>query len=788
MTKKSICRRCIALVCSLMMIILMQPFSASAQFFQVGEATVKTCDYLANDAVYQSEKPLGIWGTSTAKAKISAALYQGKKKIAESSVAAEGNNSVWELTLPGQKGGYDKYSIVLSIDGQKQETYTGILFGEVWLSAGQSNMQLHLEDCEGGLDDLLASKDAYLRAFKCNPRPDGEKGATKPAADISGSWKLGDNPSTLYNFSAVSYYFAKDLRKQMDVPVAIIDASMGSTPIDAWVSKEHVDARPELVNTLKTQGVYETGSHWYSLGAMYYSKIVPLSHLSIAGTVWYGGESNNNHSGAFAELMDVLQENYSKEFGFGDQRMPFVFTQIAPYVYDTVNKRGQTELMDQMTQYYQSHRDSSAMVTIYDLSLQYLDCTMTTPAVIHPTVKKPVGQRLAKAAMGLVYGKETVTAPTLVGYQIQNGVAVLKFDNVGEGLKTVDGSSKGVLGFALAGSNGVWVNATAEISGKDTVKVYSHLLKNPKHVSYAYSDMNTDANLCGSHGIPAAPLRTGGFTSLGVRNYLNCDQELFVYQDYAADAVSVGHAAYQDPWTVHTRSKTSYDKKTYAQGIASVKTTYTKGNAEVVAGMDLTQAVVHTESKGLKNIKNISVQLKNGDNREKSVRLAIGASGNYVYTAPQILAADSDFTTLVFSLKNMTDASGAKSSMAAALCLEMTQLAVCITDSAAGTVWIDDFKLGVDDAWQPDPGSVEYDQNKPAQTTSSTPNASTQSKPDGDNSQEQKGNSFAESLPIIGAGVVVIVAAAVTVLAVLRKKKRVAVPADQAQAPSDDAE
>ena len=69
MTKKSICRRCIALVCSLMMIILMQPFSASAQFFQVGEATVKTCDYLANDAVYQSEKPLGIWGTSTAKAK-----------------------------------------------------------------------------------------------------------------------------------------------------------------------------------------------------------------------------------------------------------------------------------------------------------------------------------------------------------------------------------------------------------------------------------------------------------------------------------------------------------------------------------------------------------------------------------------------------------------------------------------------------------------------------------------------------------------------------------------------
>ena len=155
-----------------------------------------------------------------------------------------------------------------------------------------------------------------------------------------------------------------------------------------------------------------------------------------------------------------------------------------------------------------------------------------------------------------------------------------------------------------------------------------------------------------------------------------------------------GHGEYRNLWTVTNRSAQTFDTEVYVQGIAAVKSTYTAGTGEVLAGMDLTDASLYSIVPGLANIGKLGVQVKNGDSRAKSIRLALTAANGTFYTAAQTLAAGADFTMLTFDLTTLYDANGDPVADAAAVCANMRKLAFAIDDQNGGTVWFDDIKLG----------------------------------------------------------------------------------------------
>lgn len=263
--------------------------------------------------------------------------------------------------------------------------------------------------------------------------------------------------------------------------------------------------------------------------------------------------------------------------------------------------------------------------------------------------------------------------------------------------------SLGVLGFSLCDENGVWVNASAEIINANTVIVYSNFVKNPLHVSYAYCDMNTDANLCASNGIPAAPFTTDSSANFGSRSYLNCDDKVFVVTSFETVGKEVGHGEYQNLWTVANRNTNSFDNSYCVQGTGSVKVDYESGDNEVVAGMNLLQAREYSATVRFENIKFLSAKMSNGDRREKTVRLMIkSADGKIAFSEKQILGRGKGFDTFIFDLSKLYDEYGAAVPYPRKICENLMEMSFCIDDAKTGTIWIDDIKLGTDDYWEPD--------------------------------------------------------------------------------------
>ena len=191
--------------------------------------------------------------------------------------------------------------------------------------------------------------------------------------------------------------------------------------------------------------------------------------------------------------------------------MPFIFTQVAPGQYDQGNKNMEHlgYLATAMSRSFVENKNNNmSMITIYDLPLVHVKDGVSS-AAIHPRTKQPVGERFCTAAMNMVYGGGDVyTAPIYKSMQIKGNAIYLTFDYVGKGLSIINGRGNTVHGFSIAGSDGIYVNAKAEIVGNNVIKVYNERVENPKNVNYGFNNFNYGCNVKNSAGIPIAPFRT----------------------------------------------------------------------------------------------------------------------------------------------------------------------------------------------------------------------------------------------------------------------------------------
>ena len=483
-------------------------------------AEVRLPAIFSDNMVLQRQKPIAVWGWADDGEQVTI-------KLGKNGVSTEAKDGKWRVYLPAMKAG-GPYT--LTVKGQNELIRTNVLMGEVWICSGQSNMEWRMAQTFEPAKAIESSKNAKIRLFTVPKLK-----ANEPVEDVKGAWVFCD-PTTVSNFSAVAYYFGRDLQEELHVPVGLIHTSWGGSPAEVWVREEILADNPlyksEILDRfpeqekwfnaevakwekekaeLEAEGKKITrGRPWgiWKPSELYNGMIAPLVPLAIRGAIWYQGESNAGRAYEYRSLFADMISNWRLDFGQGD--FPFLLVQLAPW--DKAKKRDLAEITREPGESdWAELREAQLLTTKV---LPNVGMAVITDVGdkddIHPTKKEPVGSRLALAARSIAYGEKVAfSGPIYKSLQIKGDKAIVSFDHVGRGLVAKDGELKG---FAIAGADRKFVWAEARING-DTVVVSSPEVSQPVAVRYGWSDFPV-VNLFNRNGLPASPFRTDSFPML----------------------------------------------------------------------------------------------------------------------------------------------------------------------------------------------------------------------------------------------------------------------------------
>lgn len=670
--------------------------------------------------MFQQNKSMNIWGYGAKGKTIKVELSKNGSVIATKSTTI-GADGKWTIAFDAQKGSYDKYSFTAYENGNAFQTVKDILVGEVWLSGGQSNMALTV----GGLqikDEVLAdANNDNIRFFMEPTKPTGETSPYVPEKDIAGAkWGHGNDASQVTNVSAVAYLTVKELQQKLNIPVGFLNTAIGGSVIEAWLSRDVIEAdkNADFKAKLTRRGMYFDKEFWVdgatTITGFYNAKIGPLAGFNIAGALWYQGESNSGRPELYGQELQMLKEAWGNTFGFKASEMPFCYNGVATWVTETASPYWLGLLSEAMEDGFKKIGDSkTAYFPIYDTNYDYKG-----NVVIHPTDKRGVAHHHATAIYNMVYGNEgkVFAAPMMESVTANGDKMVVKFNHVGEGLKTTDGL-KDVHGFSIADEDGIYVGARAEITGKDEVTVWNDGVKNPKNVNYAFCSFNMESNLANSEGFAASPFRSDrsiDYETLDGKNQMKSNfynPQPWAYADGETTweiskekktyygTVNDYYTDFMPAWTTNPVSGNdvatiSFDTNVKAEGKASMKLAYAAAGAYGVGPESGYQSRIFQFG----NFKTISMMVKNPDAREKSLQLSFKSDDAVYTTETQVVKASSDFETITFDLTTLKDVQNAIVADAISILKAAADVQFTITDNAAGTVYLDNVTFGTYDA------------------------------------------------------------------------------------------
>ncbi len=476
----------------------------------------------ADHAVLQREAPVPVWGQAEPGSEVTVEFAGQKKSVA---AAADGKWIVKLDPLPASAEPRDL--IVESKIGDHKLKISDVLVGEVWVCSGQSNMAFGLKGAIGGDEAIASAGDAQLRLFNAQAQAKDE-----PQAAIGGSWAV-DSSASAGNFSAVAYFFGKELRQKLGVPVGLIKSAVGGTVAEAWTPKADLETNPTLkpmldhqaallanypqelakwkerepellkkyeedVAKAKAEGkpaprkpqLADPATNGNRPTGLYNGSITPLVPYAIRGAIWYQGESNSGRGKEYQTLFPAMITAWRKAWGQGD--FPFLFVQITPHNGMSPEVREAQRITTETTQ-------NTAMAVTIDIG---------HASDIHPKDKQPIGQRLALAARVLAHGEKIeYSGPTYDTINVNGNKATLTFKHVGGGLiASSSGGSPDLKGFTIAGADGKFVEAKAVIDG-ETIVVSSDSVSSPTAVRYGWSNV-PEASLWNKADLPASPFQT----------------------------------------------------------------------------------------------------------------------------------------------------------------------------------------------------------------------------------------------------------------------------------------
>ena len=445
------------------------------------KAGIKPNSLFTDHMVLQQGVTVPVWGSAEGEKQITV-------KFNDQVVTAKVINGKWMARLSAMK--YSDSPQAMVISGKKDTVIIhDILVGEVWLCSGQSNMERQLgpRPPQPLIDNWEKERDAatypLIREFYVPL-----KYAVDKTDDVHSTWTVC-SPQTVSDFSAVGYFFARDLYEHLKIPIGIVFSAYGGTPAEDWTSKAALEGNPEL-NDLAKHYDSIMNAHWHPDGqvmnGLYNGMIYPLIPYAIKGVAWYQGESNNDRANQYATVLKNMIANWRTDFHQGD--FPFLIVQVTPHA------EMKPELRDAQLQVSKTVKNTALIVTT--------DCG---DANIHSPYKQPVGQRLGLAARSLAYGEKLeYSGPVYESYTVDGNRIVITFTHTGNGL--VAKNSGFPKGFTICGADKKFVPAFARIDG-DKVIVYSDKVAHPTAVRYGWMNV-PDVNLFNIEGLPASPFRT----------------------------------------------------------------------------------------------------------------------------------------------------------------------------------------------------------------------------------------------------------------------------------------
>lgn len=490
-------------------------------------ADVKLPALVGDNMLLQQGKELNIWGSADPQEKVTVS-FCGQTASAVADAAGK-----WSAKLQPLKCGGP---FEMAIAGKNAITLKNVMIGEVWVCSGQSNMQWTVGSSINAQQEIADANHPNIRLFQV-PRVT----AQAPVSDVKTQWQVC-SPQTVGNFSAVGYFFGRDLNKALNIPVGLIDTSWGGTPAEAWATTESIKADPEYKPLLegweKRIADYPAAVEKYKAevekwktdcaalraagkplppqprgpqgadspnrpGNLYNGMIAPLVSYPIAGAIWYQGESNAGRAYQYRTLLPLMIADWRKSWG---DDFPFYIVQLANFM---------GRKWEPAESAWAELREAQTMTAAMPNNGQAVIIDVGDAADIHPKDKQTVGYRLALIALANPYGQNVeYSGPQYDAMKIEGNRIRLSFTHAC-GMAPKDG--KFLAGFQIAGADKKWFNASAKIDGNDVI-VASREVASPVAVRYAWAD-NPRCNLYNAAGLPASPFRTDDWPGCTINNH-----------------------------------------------------------------------------------------------------------------------------------------------------------------------------------------------------------------------------------------------------------------------------
>ncbi|EMI21833.1 sialic acid-specific 9-O-acetylesterase [Rhodopirellula maiorica SM1] len=478
----------------------------------LGYADVSLPAIFSDHMVLQQETEVPVWGWAEPGEEVKVAI-NGQTKTTQT-----GDDGSWSIKLDSLKPGEPT---TIKVSGKNEITIEDVLIGEVWLGSGQSNMAMTVNRANDFAGEQKKAALPTIRMFKEN-----SGSSATPEKVGNGEWQVCSS-ETVGGFSATLFFFGREIHADLDVPVGLINSSVGGTPIEAWIDADvqradknlqplFAERKPVDLETQKAN--YERALKRYqaqvkkakaegkplprkprdpasvqarkgNVGGLFNGKIAPLIPYAIRGAIWYQGEANSTPSKApfYQYQLPLLIQDWRERWGYD---FPFGWAQLPNY---SGNGRDWPTVREAML------KTLSVPNTGMGINIDIGDTKD-----IHPKNKQEVGRRLSLWALGSVYEQEVaaVSGPLPDGHEIQGDKVVVRFKHA-EGLESSGGP---IVGFEITADGETWVPAEAEIDGESIV-VSSDEVAKPTAVRYAWTN-DPKTNLFNGAGLPATPFRT----------------------------------------------------------------------------------------------------------------------------------------------------------------------------------------------------------------------------------------------------------------------------------------
>ncbi|MFO1446919.1 MAG: sialate O-acetylesterase [Opitutaceae bacterium] len=467
--------------------------------------------------VLQRGRPVPIWGRADPGETLTVRFH---RQTVSTTAPADGR---WIVYLEALEASREPAQLV--VEGKNTVTVSDVVVGEVWLCSGQSNMEWPVARADRAEAEMAAAKFPLLRHFKV-----ARTVSDLPTDALAGSWVVA-SPETVSGFTAVGYFFARDLHRKLGVPIGLINSSWGGTPIEAWMSPAALASDPafavvaerwktalaeypqrkaahekELAEwTAEWEGAKAVGKPFTrrrpvappgpgdpdTPSGLFNGMINPVLPFALRGTIWYQGENNVGRASEYHALFSAMITHWRAHFGQGD--FPFYWVQLP-------NFRGSNAAGFS----WALLREAQSRTLVLPETGQVVTIDIGDPDNLHPGNKQEVGRRLALIAKAQTYGfTSDYSGPVFASAEREKSALRVRFTHASNGLIARD---RPLQSFEVAGADRVFHPASAAIDG-ETLLVSAPEVRVPVAVRYAWRNA-PDANLTNGAGLPASPFRS----------------------------------------------------------------------------------------------------------------------------------------------------------------------------------------------------------------------------------------------------------------------------------------